>query len=151
MKIKLYSSEDLNFVEFSFSSDHDGFDALGKRSRYVHSAVFSLFQDAFEHTDPDFEYYKTSSFSGQDSIKLRNHLVDQLTRIRRIESPEGLEAYALKQVAGIDFLNEIKSSNPNWRISWENLRDQIKHVVDELIEFVDFCIDEEHIFWVKGY
>ncbi len=151
MKIKLYSSEDLNFVEFSSSSFEEGFMPFSENSRYLHSAVFCLFQYAFELSNPEFEYYRPTAFSDSSLATLRNHMVDQISKIEKISSAEELEAYALKQVAGIDFLNEIKSFYPKWRISWENIRDQVKQVVDELLEIVDFCIDEDRVFWVKGY
>jgi hypothetical protein len=151
MKIKLYNSDEMNFVEFSFSSGHQGFEPTTSRSKYVHSAVFCLFQYAFELSKPDFRYYRATAYGSPDIVKLRNHLVDQLSRIMRIVSAEALETYVLKQVEGIDFLNELKTENPNWRISWENIRDQLKQVLDELLEMVDFCIDEDKIFWVKGY
>ena len=151
MKIKLYSSEDLNLVEFSFSSDHNGFEGLTGKSRYLNAAVFGLFQHAFELSNPEYEYYTPTPFTGSEIINLRNHLADQFSRITQIESPETLEAYALKQMAGIDFLNEIRTFYPKWRITWENIRDQVKQVVEELLELVDLCIDEDSIFWVKGY
>ncbi len=151
MKIKLYTSEDLNFVEFSFSRDHQKFGPLGKNSRYLHAAVFCLFQNAFELSHFDYDYYQPTAYNDSSLIKLRNNLVEHVSIIRQIESPEELETYALKQVAGIDFLNEIKTFIPKWRIGWENIRDQVKEVVDELIELVDYCIDEDKTFWVKGY
>ena len=151
MKIKLYTSEDLNFVEFSFSQDQGDFVALGKNSRYLHSAVFSLIQSAFEMSHPDYAYYQAISYENSSVIKLRNNLAEQIAMIGQIGSPEELEAFALKQVAGIDFLNEIKTFIPKWRISWENIRDQLKEVVVELLDLVDDCIDEDKTFWIKGY
>ena len=151
MKIKLFTSEDLNFVEFSLSSGRRQFKPHTDRSRYLNSAVFSLFQHAFELGRPDFHYYQPTPYRGPEIVRLRNHLVDQISMIGRVLSAEDLEAFALKQLEGIDFLNEMKTDYPNWKIGWENARDQLRGVLDELLEMVDYCIDEDKIFWVKGY
>ncbi len=151
MEIRLYSSEDLNLVEFSYSTGQDGFSPMIENSKYLHAAVFCLIQKSFELSKPDFRYNEATSYLGQELVTLRNRLVDQISRIRNIDSPEELESYSLNQAACIDFLNELKMNNPTWKINWENIKDQVLKVTEELLELVDFCIDEEKVFWIKGY
>ncbi len=78
MKIKLISSDDLNFVEFSFSSPPDGFEVHSEKSRYLHSAVFCLFQNSFELSSNVYEYYGPTPYQGTGIIKLRNNLLEQI-------------------------------------------------------------------------
>ena len=77
--------------------------------------------------------------------------MDEIAKIKKIDSAEGISHFALKQVSGLDFLNELKSENINWKISWENIRNQLADVGESLIEIVDQCIDEDKELIIKGY
>ena len=151
MKIQLFDYKDLNIVEF-VSGDGSG-DCLlsSENSKYLHGSVFSIIQNAFDLSNKDYSYYELTEFRDQNLITLRNHLQDHYSRLKSTASLEIFEAYILKQVEGIDFLNELKNFYPNWKITWENIRDQLLDVYEEILELIDNCIDEDHSFWLKGY
>ena len=152
MKIQLFDYNDLNIVEFVKGNEEmKGCILCTKYSKYLHGSAFSIIQGAFNLSSKDYSYYDISEFKDQNLITLRNHLQDHLSRLNNTESLIEFEAYILKQVEGIDFMNELKTFYPKWKISWESFRDQLLEVYRDILEMIDYCIDEEKSFYVKGY
>ena len=152
MKIRLFDYKDLNIVEFVRGNDKmEGCILCSKDSKYLHGSVFSIIQNAFNLSNPDYSYYEISEYANQNLISLRNHLQDHLSRLKNTESLYEFESYILKQVEGIDFLNELKTFYPKWKITWETFRDKLVEVYEDILEMIDYCIDEERSFFVKGY
>ena len=152
MKIQLFDYNDLNIVEFVKGNEEmKGCILCNKYSKYLHGSAFSIIQGAFNLSSKDYSYYDISEFKDQNLITLRNHLQDHLSRLNNTESLIEFEAYILKQVEGIDFMNELKTFYPKWKISWESFRDQLLEVYRDILEMIDYCIDEEKSFYVKGY
>lgn len=151
MKIQLFNYKDLNIVEFTTGNDGEECRLCSRNSKYIHGSVFSIIQTAFELSNDDYSYYDTSLYKDQTLISLRNHLQDHFSRLMSTSSLTEFEAYILKQVEGIDFMNELKTFYPNWKITWENFRDQMLEVYEQILDIIDNCIDEDKEFWVKGY
>lgn len=151
MRIKLFDFNDLNIVEFAVGEVGKQCELCTDSSKYLHGAVFTVFQSAFILSNQEFNYFSKTDFQDSRLITLRNHLQDYLSRIISIKDAEDLEMFVMKQVEGIDFLNEMKTFYPDWRIRWERFKNELKTVLREIIDLVDECIDEEKVFWVKGY
>ena len=151
MRIQLLDYDDLNFVELYASDNSEEFKICNSRSKFLNGSVFSIFQHCFELSHVDYSYYDVTRYDNSHIVSLRNHLMDEIAKIKKIDSAEGISHFALKQVSGLDFLNELKSENINWKISWENIRNQLADVGESLIEIVDQCIDEDKELIIKGY
>ncbi len=151
MKIELFDYKDLNIVEFTPGKPDDVPASFSENSKYLHGSVFSLIQTAFSLSNPDFSYYEPMIFEGQNLIILRNHLQDHHSRLKNTSSYEEFDKYLKMQIEGIVFLNDLKTFYPNWKITWENIRDELLSVYNELIIMIDNCIDEDQVFRVKGY
>lgn len=151
MKIQLFDYKDLNIVEFTIGNKGESCRLCSENSKYIHGSVFSVIQTAFELSNGDYSYYDTSLYKDQTLISLRNHIQDHFSRLMNTSSLNEFEAYILKQVEGIDFMNELKTFYPNWKINWENFRDQMLEVYEQILDIIDHCIDEDKSFWVKGY
>ncbi len=151
MKIQLIDYEDLNFVELYATKDSSNFKVCNPDSKFLHGAIFSIFQNCFELSHEEYSYYDVTRYDTRSIVTLRQHLLDAVLKIKTIGSAEEIDRYALKQVSGIDFLNELKSENNNWRISWETTRNQLAKVGEDLIDIIDLCIDDDMDLVIKGY
>jgi len=151
MDIKLISRDELNFVQFIGLNQEELFKVCCEKSKYLDGAVFSLFQHCFELASEDFEYYSVSSFRNNQVVSLRNHLLTNQTKISLVNSGDDLEKFALKQIAGLEFINTLKNQYVDWKISWEKIKADLLEVGEDLIEMVDNCIDEDFVLWIKGF
>lgn len=151
MRIQFFEFKDLNIVEISVLEAEEEFVPFTEKSKFLPGSVFSLMQNAFEISNPDYNYYDEVPYRENNIVGLRNRLQEHLVKIGSIDQAESLELFAMKQLEGIDFLNELKTFYPKWKISWENIRDQLREVYKEMIDLVDLCIDEDKILWIKGY
>ncbi len=151
MKIGLFDYQDLNVVVLIQGDKNTDCNLCTENSKFIHGTVFSTIQPAFELSNPDFSYYHQNSYTSSSIVSLRNHLQAYISKYQGVNNAVSLELFVLKQVEGLDFMNEIKTFYPKWRIEWEKIRDQLIRVIVDIIEIVDDCIDEDKIFWVKGY
>jgi hypothetical protein len=152
MKIKIYDHTDLNLVIFATAIHPIEIkDLFDKKSKFLHGSVFSIIQSSFQLSHIDFSYFELNRWAGSTLVSLRNHLQDNSSRLKNTNIEASFEAWVLKQAAGIDFLNELKKCSNDWRISWEKTKDEILSVYTDLIEIVDDCIDDDLIFYLKGY
>ena len=151
MRIRLFDYKDLNIVEFVPGTAGEECNLCSENSKYIHGAVFTLIQAAFSLSNSEFSYFDKTKFENSHLTSLRNHLQDYLSRVEGIKDAEDLEIFVLKQVEGIDFMNELKTFYPDWRIRWERFKNELKIVLKEIMDIVDDCIDEDKVFWVKGY
>ncbi len=151
MKIRLFTLDELDFVQITCLPQAEPFQLFPEKSKFIEGAVFSLFQHCFELSSADYDFYTPFAFKMSQIVTLRNHLVTFQTRIAAIDSADELEKLALKQLSGIEFMNALKDQNPDWKISWEKTRDNLIRVGEELLEMIDDCIDEDTVLWIKGF
>jgi hypothetical protein len=151
MKFKLFSLDELDFVQLICLPQGESFQLFFEKSKFLEGTVFSLFQHSFELSSPDYNFYSPFSFNISQCVTLRNHLVTNQARIAAISNADDLEKLALKQLSGIEFINALKDQNPDWKISWEKTRAKLLHVGEDLIEMIDYCIDEDAVLWIKGF
>jgi hypothetical protein len=151
MKIHLYNQEDLNYVEFTILSLKRPYRRHTENARFLHAHVFSVVQYVYETSHKDYCYYNAVCYKDESLKVLQESLQAHILKLNDVSNSIQLETLILKQIEGIDFMNEMKTYYPNWRISWENYRDKLIQVCSELLEMVDICLEEEKVLWVKGY
>ena len=151
MKIRLLSLDELDFVQITCLPQGEPFQIFSDKSKFIQRAVFSLFQNSFELSSSDYNFYAPFSFNLSKVVTLRNHLVTNQARIASIKNADEIEKLALKQLSGIEFMNALKDQNPDWKISWEKTRAKLLQVGEGLIEMIDYCIDEDNVLWIKGF
>jgi hypothetical protein len=151
MNIKLYAFGELDIVQFSCLPRDEPFLPFSEKSKYLDVDVFSLFRHSFELSALEYNYYSTTGFDNALIVTLRNHLMTNQARITAVINADELEILALKQVSGMEFINALKSQDPEWRISWEKIKSELLQVGEDLIEIVDRCIDEDLVLWVTGF
>ena len=151
MKLNIFGLEDMNLVQIQIVSNNDEFEKFSDSAKYLESSVFSIFRNCFELSYPDFKYSGNNLFSTNQVVTLRHHLMTQLTRILAIHSPEDLQTFVMHQIAGLEFMDELKTLYQDWQIFWEVIRDKLTGITNDLIELADNCIDDEKELFVKGY
>jgi hypothetical protein len=151
MILQLIQYQDLNFIEFRKGQEAEDMRVPGQDSKYLNGTAFNLFLHVFELSYSPFNYYEPACFSGQSLVALRNHLQDYSARFASIATSDELGELLRNNIRNIDFLNELKTSYPNWHVNWESIRQKMSQLGSELVEFIDECIDDEKSLWVKGY
>ena len=151
MKLNILGLKDMNFVQVQIVSEEEEFEKLSDVAKYLDSPVFSIFRNCFELSYPDFQYSGNNLFSTNQVVSLRHRLMTQLTRILAIDNPEDLKAFIMHQIAGLEFMDELKTLYQDWHIYWEIIKDKLAGVNNDLIEIADRCIDDEKKLFVKGY
>lgn len=151
MKLRIFDQKELGIVQFQMLRESEPFNFFSESDSYMESSVFSTFITCFELSKDDFEYEKLNVLNGNHTVSLRNHLLTNLTRLKAIENADEFELFSLKNVVGIEFMNALKSNYSNWSLSWEEIRDKLVIINNELIDMIDVCIDDDKILRVKGY
>ena len=151
MKLRIFDQKELGIVQFQMLHGSEPFNNFSENDSYMESSVFSTFITCFELSKTDFEYDKLNVLDGDHIVSLRNHLLTHLTRLKAIENAEEFELFSLRNVVGIEFINALKSNYSDWSLSWEEIRDKLVIINNDLIDMIDVCIDDDKILRIKGY
>ena len=151
MRLELYDSKDLNFVELNITGGNDTLIRCDKESRFIDSVVFNLFSPCFENANKLYEYYGPTKYNARKIIPLRNELISHRDNLIGLESFEDFEELVSSHFLGREFLEELQSSEPDLSNSWENHRDSLVKINIEIIALTEKCADEERILWVVGF
>jgi hypothetical protein len=151
MRLELYGSKDLNFVELNITGTEDQYVKCDPESQYIDSVVFNLFADCFEKANNLYEYYEPTKFNARYIVPLRNRLLTNLTILENIKAlPEFQDHISLK-VHGKEFLLALIRADKNWMNHWTTFHEELIKINKDLLDLVDFCIDEDRLLWVVGY
>ncbi|KPK79632.1 MAG: hypothetical protein AMS27_17825 [Bacteroides sp. SM23_62_1] len=151
MRLELYGSKDLNFVELNITGTEDQYVKCDPESQYIDSIVFNLFADCFEKANNLYEYYEPTKFNARYIVPLRNRLLTNLAILENIKSlPEFQDHIGLK-VHCKDFLLALIRKDKNWMNHWTTFHEELIKINKDLLDLVDFCIDEDRLLWVVGY
>jgi hypothetical protein len=151
VKLNLYNHKELNFVELNITGTEEEYNKLDPESRYIDSVVFNLFTQCFEMANKLYEYYMATKYNTRYIIPLRNNLLTHLSKLERINShPEFIEFISGK-VLGKEFLLALVQADKNWTEHWMQYHKKLVLVTREILELIDFCIDEDRVLWVIGY
>lgn len=151
MRLELYDSKDLNFVELNITGGNDTLIRCDKESRFIDSVVFNLFSPCFENANKLYEYYGPTKYNARKIIPLRNELLKHLGDLKSLDSADAFEEMVSSHFLGVEFLDELKNSDSNWSSVWENYHKSLIEINNELIILTEKCADEERILWVVGY
>jgi hypothetical protein len=151
VKIAVYTHRDLNFAELNITGTEDTYNKCDPESRYLDAVVFNLFTQCFEKANRFYEYYQPTRYNTRYIIPLRNNLLTHLTKLEQIGNLAEFQEFISGKVLGKEFLLALVQSDKNWTDHWIQYHKQLAGVSKEILELVDFCIDEDRILWVIGY
>jgi len=86
MRLEIYDSKDLNFVELNITGGNDTLIRCDKESKFIDSVVFNVFTPCFENANKLYEYYGPTKYNARKIIPLRNELItfrDKLKPLHR--------------------------------------------------------------------
>ena len=151
MRLEIYDSKNLNFVELNCTGTDRECIKCDSQSKFLDTEVFNLFVDCFEKANNLYEYYEPTKFNSRYIVPLRNRLLTNLTILEKINSLSDFQDNINSKVHGKDFLIRLIRNDKNWTDRWMMYAEKLIKINKELIDFVDFCIDEDRILWVIGY
>jgi len=151
MRFNLYDNKQLNFVELNNTGTDSQYVKCDPESKFVDSVVFNLFSECFEKANSLYEYYGPSKFNSRYIVPLRNQLLTNLTYLERVNSLSEFQSYINGKILGKEFLLALVRMDKNWSGRWTDFHEKLVKLNKEMLDLVDFCIDEDRILWVVGY
>ena len=151
MRLEIYDSKALNFVELNITGGNDALIRCDKESKFLDSVVFNIFTPCFENANKLYEYYGPTKYNARKIIPLRNELLKHCDDLKSIETLEKFEEHISSHFLGREFLEELKKRNPKWRETWKKYLDGLININIELTNLTEKCAFEERILWVVGY
>lgn len=151
MKFSLYRHKDLNFVELNVTGTEETYNKCDPESRYIDSVAFNLFTRSFEKANRLYDYFIPTRYNTRYIIPLRNNLMTQLASLEQLRTLEEFREFIDRQVLGKDFLLALAGSDKIWADHWKQYHKKLINLSKEILELVDFCIDEDRILWVIGF
>jgi hypothetical protein len=151
MRFHLYDNKQLNFAELNITGTNNNYIKCDPESKYLDSVVFNLFTECFERANSLYEYYEPTKFNSRFIVPLRNRLLTYLTELDKVRSLAEFQDFIGKKVLGKEFLRTLVALDKNWSGRWKIYHEKLIKLNRELIDLVDFCIDEDRIMWVIGY
>ena len=151
MRFDLYDNSRLNFVELNCTGTNNQYVKCAPESRYVDSVVFNLFTECFEKANSLYEYYGPTRFNARYIVPLRYQLLTYLTKIEKIGSADEFSEFFGAKVLGKEFFDALADLDSHWTDNWKAYHENLVALNKQLLDFIDFCIDEDRILWVLGY
>lgn len=151
MKIEIYGSQSLNFVELNTTGDNDNYIRCDPESKYMDSIVFNIFVPCFENANKLFDFFGSTKYNSRKIIPLRNELIKNLESFKKAGTIEKFIAIVSRKLLGKDFLEELAKEDKSWRDNWEGYLSKLIDINQTLIELTEKCAGEEKILWVVGY
>ncbi len=151
MKFSLYNHKELNFVELNLTGSEQDYKKCDEGSKYMDTVVFNLFTECFEKSNNLYEYYDATKYNPRHIIPLRNQLLTHLAVLEKIRDLEGFRSFLDKKTFGSIFLLDLVQEDKTWTDRWTLYQEKLVAINRELLELVDFVIDEDRILWVIGY
>jgi hypothetical protein len=151
MKLSIYSHKELNFVELNLTGTEETYNKLDAESRYIDSVVFNLFTSCFEKSNRLYEYYDATRYNTRYIIPLRNQLLTHLVKLQKLKSLWDFQSFLGEKVFGKEFLLALVRMDKSWMDHWILYHEKIVNINQELLDIVDYCIDEDLNLYVIGY
>ena len=151
MKLSVYKHRELNFVELNITGTEAIYNKCDSESLYMDCLVFNLFTRCFEKANKLYEYYQATKYNPRYIVPLRNNLLTHLTEFERIKTLEEFQSFISEKVLGKEFLLALVKSDKTWLDHWKQYHKKLIVINKEILELVDFCIDEDRILWIIGY
>ena len=151
MKLSIYRHKELNFVELNLTGTDENYNKLDAESRYIDSVVFNLFTACFEKSNTLYEYYDATRYNTRYIIPLRNQLLIHLVKIQKLKTLSEFQSFLDEKVFGKDFLLALVKMDKTWMDHWTIYHEKLVKINQELLDLVDYCIDEDLYLYVIGY
>ena len=151
MKIEIYDSQSLNFVELNTTGDNDNYIRCNPESKFLDSIVFNIFVPCFENANKLFDFFGSTKYNSRKIIPLRNELIKNLEIFEKVKTMKDFEVTVSRKFLGKDFLEELGKEDKNWKDDWKGYLKKLIAINKTLIELAEKCADEERILWVIGY
>ncbi len=151
MRLEIYDSKALNFVELNITGGNETLVRCDRESKYIDSIVFNLFSPCFETANKLYEYYGPTKYNSRKIIPLRNELLKHKKDLEALETLEGFVKHISSHFLGIEFLDELKRSDKKWEENWKSHCAKLVTLNQEMIALTERCAFEERILWVVGY
>lgn len=151
MRLDIYDSKDLNFVELNFTGGNETLVRCDKESKYIDSVVFNLYSPCFENANKLYEYYGPTKYNSRKLIPLRNELIKHRDDLAAVKSYAAFEKLISSHFLGAELLEELKKTDSKLSENWKSYLDKLISINDDIIKLCEKCADEERILWVVGY
>lgn len=151
MKLEIYGSQSLNFVELNTTGGNDTYIRCDPESKFLDSIVFNIFVPCFENANKLFDFFGSTKYNSRKIIPLRNELLNSLETFEKVKSIEEFIVTVSRKFLGKDFLEELAKKDKHWRDDWKGYLNKLILVNKSLIELAEKCADEERILWIIGY
>lgn len=151
VNISVYRHKELNFVELNVTGTEESYNKIDPESYFLDSVVFNLFAQCFEKANKLYEYYQPTKYNTRFIIPLRNNLLTHITLLEQIRTLAEFQDFIGGKVLGKEFLLALVQSDKIWTDHWSQYHKKLIILSREIMEIVDFCIDEDRILWVIGY
>ncbi len=151
MRIELYNSDKLNFVELNTTGDNNNYESIDSESKFIDGEVFNIFTSCFENSNKLFDYFGPTKYNSRKIIPLKNELKNFSERFTKIHSLDDFLSFIEEIFLGNNFILSLEKSDKSWQDNWKIYVDRLKQVNNDMIELIDMCVEQERILWVKGY
>lgn len=151
MRLEIYNSNKLNFVELNYTGGNDTLVRCDKESLYIDSIVFNLFSPCFENANKLYEYYGPTKYNSRKIIPLRNELIKHHDKLNNIDDVKNFEKMISCHFLGKEFLDELQRFDPKYSDNWTKHKEKLVAINKKMIELTERCAYEERIIWVVGY
>ncbi len=151
MKIEIFNTDTLNFVELNITGDNNNYRRCDSESKYLDSTVFNIFTSCFENANKLYDYISPTKYNSRKIIPLRNELINSLEDFDSIKSKDEFSKVISDRSFGREFMEELEKNDKKWPERWETYLEKLKKVNKDLIDLTEKCADEERILWVVGY
>ncbi|MFO7655579.1 MAG: hypothetical protein R6W78_00780 [Bacteroidales bacterium] len=151
MKLEIYGSQSLNFVELNTTGSNETYIRCDPESQYLDSIVFNIFVPCFENANKLFDFFGSTKYNSRKIIPLRNELISNLQMFENVKTIDDFEVTVSRKFLGKDFLEELAKEDNNWRNNWKGYLGKLIETNKALIKLAEKSADEERILWVIGY
>lgn len=151
MRLEIYDSNKLNFVELNTSGDNENYISLDESSKFVDSEVFNLFTHCFECSNKLYEYFGPTKYNSRKIVPLRNALIENLESLTQLESKLDFIEHIGNKFLGKEFILSLEKIDRSWEDNWESYLIKLTELNKGMIHIVEDCIENEKILWIVGY
>jgi hypothetical protein len=151
VKLTLFGSNSLNFVEFNTTGDNDNYIRCDEESKFLETEIFNLFIDCFEQSNQLYDYFEPTKFNARGIIPLMNEFNRKIEELGELSSEQEFHSYIGKLFLGKEFLASLDHNFSEWKKEWDIFRDKLQDICYDVINLINHCIEEDLILWVIGY
>jgi len=151
MRLEIYGATNLNFVEFNITGSVESIQRCDKDSLYMDSELFSLFSECFESSNNLYDYFGPTKYNSRNIIILLNALKANFDKIDKVNSLDNFVDFVGSKFLGSGFVMELERIDKSWRLNWEQYKQKLIVINQQLIKLIDRCVEEERILWLIGY